>query len=90
MQTSQTNGSTHIMGCIYDNKSEIYWQPHLFRSPADFVRQIQMEAKNDKSMLNKFPSDYELYIVGEWQETEGVIDYSKRRLGSVLDLCPLS
>lgn len=90
---------THVICAIRDNKAGIIWQPYLFRNTADFVRQIQMEAKNSNSMLHKFPADYDLVTIGDWSETQGIIglhgaddsdDASPVRLGSVLDLCPLS
>lgn len=89
--TIQNLMSSHVIGSLYDIKSEIYSPPHLFRSTADFIRTIQTEAKNPQSMLHKFPSDYELHVVGQWNEYSGILDdLDKKRLGSVLDLCPLT
>ena len=56
------------MGSIYDNKGEFFMTPHFFKSSADFIRNIQVEAKNPQSMLNKFPADYELHIIGSYDE----------------------
>ena len=82
----------HVMGSIYDNKGEFFMTPHFFKSSADFIRNIQVEAKNLQSMLNKFPADYELHIIGSYDEMTGSIEQGDlvKRLGSVLDLCPLS
>ena len=82
--------ATHVLGSIYDNKSELFWAPQLFRSKADFVRAVQTGAKDKSSMLNQHPSDFELYIVGEWNEGDALLNTEVTRLGSVLDLCPLS
>ena len=90
METETKVSATHIMGAIYDNKAEILWSPQLFRSKADFIRACQSGAKDPSTMLHKFPSDYELVVVGRWDETSGIISADKLRLGSVLDLCPLS
>lgn len=82
---------THIIGAIYDNKAGILWQPQLFRSKADFVRACQTGAKDPSTMLHKFPSDYELMVVGAWSESFGIVpEVAQQRLGTVLDLCPLS
>lgn len=81
--------NTHILASIYDNKSEIFFAPQLFRSTADFVRTIQNEAKRSDSMLNKHPSDYELYVISNWSESTAEQELVHKRLGSVLDLCPL-
>lgn len=81
---------THIIGSIFDTKSGIYSPPYLFRSAADFIRTIQSEAKNPNSMLHKFPGDYTLCVIGNWDEKSGIVDNDAfQRLGSVLDLCPL-
>ena len=82
--------ATHVLGSIYDNKSELFWAPQLFRSKADFVRAVQTGARDQNSMLHKHPSDFELYIVGEWNEGDALLNTEVIRLGSVLDLCPLS
>lgn len=79
-----------VLTAIYDNKSEIFLGANVARSTADFIRSVQVEAKNPQSMLHKFPSDYELYVISQWDEKEGVILTEKKRLGSVLDLCPLN
>jgi len=75
---------------IYDNKSERFFALNTSRSAADFVRSVQIEAKNPQSMLHQFPSDYELFLLSDWDEKDGVILTEKKRLGSVLDLCPLN
>jgi len=85
---------SHIITAIYDIKAEKYSHPNLARSTGDFIRSVQVEAKNTQSMLNKFPSDYELHVIGEWSEDFAIIPETEatfpKRLGSVLDLCPLS
>lgn len=81
---------SHIIGAIYDNKAGVHWAPQLFRSNADFVRGCQTAAKDPSTMLHKHPSDYELMVMGSWDEATGIISVDKQRLGSVLDLCPLT
>lgn len=81
---------THVIAAIKDTKAEVFMPPYLYRTKADFIRTVQVEAKNPQSMLHKFPSDYELYIVGDWDEQTGIIPSDELRLGSVMDLCPLT
>ncbi|QGH73558.1 MAG: DNA binding protein [Microviridae sp. ctITQ3] len=81
---------TTFITAIYDNKAERFFAMNTSRTPADFIRSVQVEAKNSQSMLHQFPSDYELYVLSEWDEKQGIILTEKKRLGSVLDLCPLS
>lgn len=75
---------------IYDNKSERFFAINTSRSTGDFIRSVQVEAKNPQSMLHQFPSDYELYVLSDFDEKDGIILTEKKRLGSVLDLCPLN
>lgn len=82
--------STHIIGSIKDTKAEIFFRPQVFRTKADFIRTVQVEAKNPDSMLHKYPADYELFVLADWDEYVGIRTLDTTRLGSVLDLCPLS
>lgn len=84
------NPQTHVIGSILDTKSGVYWSPQLFRSNADFIRSVQIGAKDPSTMLHKFPGDYELIVVGGWDEKAGISNTDGHRLGTVLDLCPLS
>lgn len=81
---------SHVCTAIYDTKAEVMLGLSLARSSADFIRSVQVEAKNPQSMLHKFPADYDLFILGEWDEHTGIASTDKKRLGSVLDLCPLN
>ncbi|UYD39202.1 MAG: hypothetical protein [Wigfec virus K19_141] len=89
MKTEQLNAS-HLIVSIKDTKSGVFFTPTICRSKADFIRSVQIEAKNPNSMLHKFPADYDLYVVGKWCEYNAVDTIIDDRLGSVLDLCPLS
>lgn len=81
---------SHVITAIKDTKSELLFGLNLSRNSADFVRSVQVEAKNTVSMLHKFPADYDLMIIGEWSEQTGILSNEQKRLGSVLDLCPLT
>lgn len=92
------NPTTHLICTLKDTKAGILWSPQLYRSKADFVRSVQVAAKDKSTMLHKFPADYDLLVLGEWSEKEGIIglygednseEHTPTRLGSVLDLCPL-
>lgn len=75
---------------IYDNKAERFFALNTSRSTLDFIRSVQVEAKNPQSMLHQFPSDYELYTLSDFCDKTGIVLSEKKRLGSVLDLCPLN
>ncbi|AZL82887.1 nonstructural protein [Apis mellifera associated microvirus 28] len=82
--------STHVLGSIYDTKAEIFSQPQLYRSKADLIRACQGAAKDPQTMLHKHPSDYQIFVVGAWSESDAIVANSLEYLGTVLDLCPLS
>lgn len=79
-----------ILVTIHDTKADLHYKPNTARTPGDFVRSVQMEAKNPDSMIHKYPADYDLVVLGSWDEATGTITPDRKRLGSVLDLCPLS
>lgn len=90
MELSNETKPTHVIGSIYDTKAEIFSQPQLYRSKPDFIRACQAAAKDPQTMLHKHPSDYEIMVMGKWDESTGIVSADGERLGSVLDLCPLS
>lgn len=81
---------SHIITAIHDCKSGLFLSMNIARNENDFIRTIQVECKNPNSMLKMFPADYDLYVMGEWSEKAGIMNWEKRRIGSCLDLCPQS
>lgn len=90
METQNEIKSSHVIASIYDTKAETFDAPRLFKNAPDFVRAVQVAAKNPETMFHKFPADFDLFIIGDWSERDGIWSHSHKRLGSVLDLCPLS
>ena len=80
----------YLLCSIYDNKAKIFKGINISKTKADFIRSVQVEAKNPESMFNRFPGDFELYVIGNWDEEQGITNSANERLGSVLDLCPLN
>ena len=89
---------SYLLCSIKDTKAGIYFAPQVFRSKGDFIRSTQVAAKDSKTMLHQFPADYELHVLCPWDERLGLgtpfghspDEEYPQRLGSVLDLCPLS
>jgi len=59
--------------CILDIKSKIYNSPHFLINDAVAIRQFQIVIMDKESMLSKFPEDYRLYCVGEFDMLSGKI-----------------
>lgn len=61
------------MFAIYDVKAEIFTAPHFMRTVGEAVRGFSMEVQNPDSMLSKWPDDYVLYEVGEFDQVTGAL-----------------
>jgi len=59
--------------CILDTKAEIYNQPHFLINDAVAIRQFQVVITDPTSILSKYPEDFRLYRVGEFDMSNGKI-----------------
>lgn len=63
---------------IYDKKAQMYFQPSFHLNKAIALRAFTEVANDPKTNLCKYPSDFSIWIVGEWDELEGkIIPYPK-------------
>ena len=60
-----------ILISTYDKKGEVFAAPVATTKPALAVRDFSEVCKDEKHPFNKFPEDYSLWIVGEFDETKG-------------------
>nr|QJB19690.1 MAG: nonstructural protein [Microvirus sp.] len=57
--------------CIYDNAVKEYTQPFLMHADGEALRGFA-EVVNDKtSKINKYPDDYSLHALCEWDSSNG-------------------
>ena len=59
---------------IYDVKSLVYNQPFFARANGEAVRLFQSmvnDTNRDENMISRFPEDYTLFEVSEWDNTKG-------------------
>lgn len=61
------------MYAVYDSKAELYLQPHFFRARGEAVRAWQTTANNPETNICKYPEDYAMYEIGEYDEDSGTI-----------------
>lgn len=61
------------MFTIYDKKMQIHQQPFVAINRATMMRTIADGLKRNDSMMSRFPVDYEIYKIGEFDETTGMI-----------------
>jgi hypothetical protein len=61
--------------CVRDNKANVSAPPFVARNDAEAARMFR-QAVNDKSpenLLNRFAEDYELEMIGQFDEESGEI-----------------
>lgn len=70
---------------VFDLKESLYHPPFTASSDSDALRRAAFMKADNKSLLHLFPEDYELHLVGSFDEKRG-LDKDKQALGSFLDL----
>lgn len=57
----------------YDSKAEAYLQPFFMGTRGEAIRGWQTVCNDPKTQFNKYPSDFTLFEIGEYEETTGQI-----------------
>lgn len=58
--------------CIRDAKAECFLTPFLKKTHGEAERDFTTLVNDDKSMVNKFPEDYDLYFIGTFCDQKGI------------------
>lgn len=56
---------------IRDAKAEYFTQPFFKKTHGEAERDFTMLCQDEKSSINKFPEDYDLYFIGEYDDQSG-------------------
>lgn len=56
---------------IRDAKGDFFGNPFFKRSHGEAERDFHLACNDEKSMLSKFPEDYDLYYLGEFEDKSG-------------------
>lgn len=56
---------------IFDDKAKAYAQPFFLLQHGQAIRAFGDEVGNPQSSINKHPSDYHLYLLGEYDDISG-------------------
>ena len=72
---------------VYDAKAEAYLQPFYMKTKGEAIRAFMSVVNDGQSSFSKYPEDYTLFILGEWDEDKGVISQKnvKEPLGTALE-----
>nr|AVQ10164.1 nonstructural protein [Gokushovirinae environmental samples] len=58
---------------IRDSKGETYNTPFFQKTHGEAERNFRELVKDEKSMVAKYPDDFDLYYLGEYDDTNGNI-----------------
>lgn len=70
MTTSEETKNLKLYS-IYDAKLNKFMPPFFCASENDAIRQAQNIASYEPSLISKFPEDYSMFYVGDFDETNG-------------------
>lgn len=62
---------TQKMFSIRDSKGEIFHPPFFKNTHGEAERDFKQLSKDDKSMVSKYPEDFDLYYIGEYDTKTG-------------------
>lgn len=60
----------HIVFSIYDQASQAYLRPMFVTAPGQAIRAFVDEVNKKDSPLNKYPDQYTLFEIGEFEDTK--------------------
>jgi hypothetical protein len=63
----------HILCSIYDVKANQYHVPFASPNRELAIRQFAATCRDPASMLSKFPGDFVLFIVGDYNDSNGTL-----------------
>lgn len=53
---------------VYDSKAEAYLAPFIARKTDEAIRMFQSSCNEEKSNFNKFPNDFTLFEIAEYED----------------------
>lgn len=62
---------------IYDSKSQLYSQPFYSMNNATAIRSFTLPCNEPGHDFNRFPADYTLMCIGEWDDRTGTVKASE-------------
>lgn len=57
--------------CIRDSKAEVFNTPFFQKTHGEAERSFKTLATDGTSMVSKYPTDYDLYYLGEYDDNSG-------------------
>lgn len=75
---------------VQDIKSGRFNAPFFVQSHAEALRMFDQNCKNPETLWNKYPSDFSIFLVGQFDDTTGHLETKELPLflASALDYVP--
>ncbi|QXP08260.1 MAG: nonstructural protein [Arizlama microvirus] len=72
---------------VYDSKTKVYGQPNFLLNKGTALRAWQEAANDKQSNIGKYPADFTMFNIGEWDDETGTLTMHmvKENLGSALE-----
>lgn len=67
---------------IYDHAAQAFNAPFYFIAEGEAMRAFKQEVFNPESLINNHPHDYELYMLGKFDNISGQFEVEKKSLGT--------
>jgi len=61
------------MYCVRDRKAGLYWNPVVERDNVQAIRSFEMACQNPEHQFSKWPGDFELLYMGEFDQEKGTV-----------------
>lgn len=58
---------------IYDEKGQVYGDPFYYTHQGEAVRAVTEAMQDFNTMLAKYPADFKLYALGQFDNTKGIM-----------------
>lgn len=58
---------------VFDVKAAVFGPPLMFGAAGEAIRGFTMAVRDERSMISKFPGDYQLFRIGQFDELHGVL-----------------
>jgi len=62
------------MYSIRDAKGEVYNVPFFQKTHGEAERNFTELVRDEKSMISKYPDDYDLYYLGQYDDNSGLVE----------------
>lgn len=59
---------------VYDSKTQIFLPPMCFHNDEHAMRDMRLQLERGDTVMSKFPADYELRCVGDWDDHSGELE----------------